>query len=510
MWQIERVTIGHASAKSLTDDDLELLDSAPNEVLDTLEELEEALVARARVDPAAFNAYVLRDEETGEPIFVQPMQQEWQDLVTANKRVLIWSHIESGKTSSLSIGRVLYELSRNPNLRVAIISNTDAQGQKICTTIARYIEQSPELHRVAPHLKRDPTRTWTGHEIFVVRDSNAKDPSVRTLGVHGNILSARVDLLIIDDILDYENTLTANQRNTLYNWFRSTVEGRLTRNARVLCVGTAWHKDDIMHRWAARPEWVAVRYSVIEDGVITWPDRWPLERIEQAKSILGPVEFARSLLCLARTDDESRFKEAWIQTCLDLGEGRPRTHALDFVPPGFRVYTGVDLGVRDRDGSDLTVLFTILVHPENELREVLEIQSGRWNGPDIVDRIHDVHRRYHSIVMVESNAAQQFILDFSKDRSAVPVIPFNTGANKNNPEFGLESLATEMSLQKWLIPARGGVAVDPEIVKWITEMLYYDPKAHTGDRLMASWFAREAARVKKPVGRFGRLSLVNR
>ena len=33
-----------------------------------------------------------------------------------------------------------------------------------------------------------------------------------------------------------------------------------------------------------------------------------------------------------------------------------------------------------------------------------------------------------------------------------------------------------------------------EVLAWIQEMLYYDPEAHTGDRLMASWFAREAAR----------------
>jgi hypothetical protein len=28
----------------------------------------------------------------------------------------------------------------------------------------------------------------------------------------------------------------------------------------------------------------------------------------------------------------------------------------------------------------------------------------------------------------------------------------------------------------------------------VKEVLYYDPKEHTGDRLMASWFAREGAR----------------
>jgi hypothetical protein len=30
------------------------------------------------------------------------------------------------------------------------------------------------------------------------------------------------------------------------------------------------------------------------------------------------------------------------------------------------------------------------------------------------------------------------------------------------------------------------------------EMLFYSPEAHTGDRLMASWFAREGARSFAP------------
>jgi hypothetical protein len=33
-----------------------------------------------------------------------------------------------------------------------------------------------------------------------------------------------------------------------------------------------------------------------------------------------------------------------------------------------------------------------------------------------------------------------------------------------------------------------------EILDWISELLFFDPREHTGDRVMASWFAREGAR----------------
>ena len=488
----------------------DLLNQAPDDLLDQLEEVDQILLERARVDPAAFNAYVLRDEETGARVHMQPMHLEWQQLITDNKRTLIWSHVESAKTSSISVGRVLFELAKNPKLRVLVLSNTTEQAQRICMTAARYIEQSPELHRVAPHLRPDKSNPWTSHQLFVERDSISKDPSIRAAGVGTNILGARVDFLVVDDILDYENTLTRAQRDKMAAWFPATVEGRLTRKAKVVCVGTAWHKDDIMHTWSKSPEWAAYVYSVItEDGEMTWRERWPLERIEAQRRVLGPVEFSRQMICKARSDEESRFKEAWIQGCLGRGEGIDLAYRLLQVPNGYRTYTGVDLGVRVKDGSDLTSIFTIIVHPD-ESREVLECQAGRWDGPEIVKRIFSVHDRYHSIVMVENNAAQQFILDFAVSKRAIPILAFTTGNNKNNHDFGLESIATEMSIGKWIIPSRNGHPATKDLVAWVSEMLFYDPEAHPGDRLMSSWLAREAARFKPKTGKKFADNLVNR
>ena len=468
------------------------------------------LLEQARTDPAVFCSYVLKDEETGASIQTAPLQEEWHDAATQHTRVLIWAHIEAGKTQQMSIGRALFDLGINPNLRIVIVSNTDGQAQKIGATIGRYIEHSPELRAVFPNLRRAKKLPWTSHQLTVERQGNPKDPSIRSCGVHGNILGARIDRLIVDDILDYENTNSAHQRDELKRWFQATLEGRLTKNARVLVVGTAWNVDDIMHTWAKNPLWTCLRYPVMDsDGEPTWSARWSRERIEEKRQALGVIEFHRQLMCTARSGNESRFKLEWINQCLARGDGRGVTYALDHVPSGYATFTGVDLGVSVKDGSDVTCIFTIIVHPD-ETREVLCIEAGRWAGPEIVRRIIQAHYRYHSIVLVENNAAQDFIVQFTKAQSAVPVRAFTTGRNKINPLFGLESLATELANGKWVIPSRGGVATDPEIIKWVSEMLYYDPEAHSGDRLMAAWFAREGARATKPRGRQGALDIVSR
>lgn len=471
--------------------------------------LEKELTEAARWDINAFITAVMRDEKTGLPLDQAPVHETWHQLAEEHDRLLIWSAIEHGKTTQLTIARTLFELGRDPTLRTVIVSNTAGQAQKVLRSIKRYIESSPELHAVFPEL-RPTADNWTSSSITVRRNTMSKDPSVQALGIHGNILGARVDRLYMDDLLDTENTHTARSREDCFLWIQANCLGRLTATARVLIVGTAFHPDDTLHRLARFPGWKAFRYPVLDDqGQPRWPERWWAARIQQVRDTLGPLEFARQLMCVARDDSEARFKKDWIDWCLLRGEGKTLCYGMDKLPPGFKTYTGVDLAVQQKDASDLTCLFTIAVHPAGD-REVLNIESGKWAGPDIVSKIIDHHRRYMSICIVENNAAQDFIVQFARGQFAVPIRPFTTGRNKAHPEFGVESIAAEMAGRKWIIPAHNGQAAHPEIYQWVQDMLFYQPTAHTGDRLMASWFAREGHRLASQRIETGRLDVLSR
>lgn len=456
--------------------------------------LNKELVEAAREDIDAFACVVMRDEKTGLPLDQAPMHSAWHQLADEHDRLVLLAAIESGKSSQLSVTRTLWLLGKDPTLRIGIVSNTSGQSVKLLRTIKRYIESSAELHAVFPHL-RPSEDNWTNQSITVQRPIVSKDPSIQALGIHGNILGSRLDVLIGDDLLDVENTRTAASREDCFRWFQASCLSRLTAKARVLIIGTPFHPDDILHKLAVLPAWKAFRYPVLDnDGKPRWPERWPMERIQQRRAELGPLEFARQLLCIARSDEEARFKKQWIDVCLLRGAGKQLVYGIDKLPPGFKTYTGVDLAVQQKDASDSTCLFSIALHPNGD-REVLNIETGKWGGPEIVSRIIETHRRYMSVCVVENNAAQDFIVQFARGQFAVPIRPFTTGRNKAHPEFGVESMAAEMAGRKWIIPSRGGQAAHPELHQWIQEMLFYQPSAHTGDRLMASWFAREGVRL---------------
>src|SRR5882672_8150014 len=72
--------------------------------------LDRELIEAAREDIDAFITAVMRDEKTGIPLEQAPVHVAWHALAEDNDRMLIWSAIEHGKTTQLSIARTLFSL----------------------------------------------------------------------------------------------------------------------------------------------------------------------------------------------------------------------------------------------------------------------------------------------------------------------------------------------------------------------------------------------------------------
>lgn len=462
------------------------------------------LAEDAREDPVVFSQFVLRDEANGNPIRLAPMHEEWHDILSTHDRVVLWTHTEAGKTSGVSVGRVLWEIGKNPNIRILILSRAAGGAKKIVKSLKNYIENSAEYRMVFPAVvpdKSDTTGLWRDNAFIVRRKSMPKDPTVEACGYGGAVLGGRYDLIIIDDYLDAENTHSDHLRQKFYSWLKSTIENRKTGEGRLWFIGNAWHPEDAMHRYAAEPQTFSKKYPVLVDGESSWLDVWPLARIKKEIENRGPIEARRSLFCDPVPDDERRFKLDYIMRAVINGDGIELAYSLVIVPSGYRTVTGVDVAATKQTSGGETALVTIAVKDATQVRQILDVDAGRWGGPEIVNRIIDVQHRYNSQVLVESNGVQRWLKQFVNDKSAAPVKAFYTGKNKYDPSFGIESLAIEFSQGKWIVPNRGGEtkgmlgSFNPQVKKLLDEMLRYDPQSHTGDRLMALWLAREGARL---------------
>jgi len=427
-------------------------------------------------------------------------------------------HPEVGKTIQLVVYRTLFKLGRNPMLNVAVVGKTEDVATKSVRMMKELIEKSHELGEVFPEMI--PAEPWTESAFTIRRGSISRDPSVLAVGLKGTIISSRVDVLIFDDVLDLSNTQDPEQRKWVLRRIRTFLD-RLSADGVAIFLTNAWHPDDAAHalekegKANPRDGWRCERFPSIdpETGEPTWPEQWPEERLERERVVLGPLDFARAHLCLARDEGESPYDKDAIDAARTMANelGLDLCYATDISDyPGAQIYVGVDLAFTKKKSSNLTSLVALLLWPEDLKRQVLWIDAGRYGSREIRDRVLDFDRRYPGAVfIVENVGAQRWILDIIANQDDLPIadrrlpncIPFRTGTNKAHPQFGVEGIAVEISAGNWIVPDTGPPEAVRQVLELIGEMLYYVRGGHTGDRLMAAWFAREGCRRGALAGR---------
>lgn len=496
--ELEVITRGTIAPKSEPEAELHERDEDPEAAKAHAEALAGARAAVAKLardDFGTFAEYVLRDEETGARIRLRPMHEEMCAGVAKHPFIVVEAHPESGKTNLLIVAYALWRLGRNPNLRIGLISAARDSAKKNLHSIKGYIEKSEALREVFPELK--PGDMWSTEAIIVTRPNVMKDPSIQTLGVHGQIQGSRLDLALGDDLLDMENTRTKTLRIDTSKWFRSVV---LARANECVFLTNTWHPEDLSVELVKERGFAHLQYPIYHrtTNECTWPERWPEAKIQDRKIKIGPLEFARLFLCLPRDEGAQAFTPESIERTLHRGRGRvlvPYLRDQD-VPDDVIIVTGVDLAVTRRMKGAESAFYTVYVHP-NTHRQVIGARSGRWGAREILTNLAEVGDAYGGVAVVEDNSAQKYLIEMANELDldiSIPVLSHTTGKNKIDAELGIDSMAAEFDAGRWILPSgRGGKSastLEPEIRKLKSELEVYDQISHPGDRLMALWIAR--------------------
>lgn len=472
----------------------------------------------ARRKSEVFVEYMMRDEH-GNRFVNAPHHNRIHQGVRQYPRLIILLPPEFGKSQQL-IGLGLHVTGRNtdpqyrddpPRYRGAFIGNSFTDAAKSLRQCKQYIKESDEFHDIWPLCvpATGAAELWSNEAINVARPPNIRlrDPSIQALGAGGPILGSRLDWAICDDIINFNNTQTPTQREQLLNWFKSTVLTRITAGGFVVMLCNSWHVDDLKAT-LEKEGWPVLEEPAIDDaGVPLWPGPWPAERVYRQIEELGELEGPRKMLHKVRDTKSMRFTTDMLLVAKTRGRGIELMEQCD-PGNGYATYTGVDLGVSrtkrhssgGRETSE-TCFFTILIHPSG-VRQVIDIDSGRWTAVEIMNRAVEKHRRYKSICIVENNAAQDLFAQLLEHFTSIPVETYTTGADAAHPEFGLEKIGVEMAQGRWIVPSDKLHRAKGEVYKWEQELYDYRPHLHVGDRVRAGMFAWEGARRTEDAVRF--------
>lgn len=458
-------------------------------------------IERCRKDPNAFMRYAMGFRQA-------KIHRDGHAHISAHHRAMIEFPREHGKTEQFVVGRVLWELGNDTELRIKIICNDDDSATKRIVAIRTHIQHNPRVREVFPHLRPHPEiEVWTKHELIVDRLRIDKDNSVEAYGILGTAVGGRCDLMIFDDVVDFQNAIAKpSMRQMVIDAFSNVWINLLSREGRAIYIATPWHEADLTAYLENHPEWALYKVPIDENLTPIWPEQWPKARLEQRLREILPRAFARGFRLLALSDEDALLRG--ILSCL-----RPDLYRRN-IQAYWRTFTGIDLGHSKRKNKTkkgkerpYSVIFTIAVDPDDN-RWPVDIRRGHWSGPETARQVLEVNAKHTpEAILFENNAYQDTFGDWLKlvdPGVALPLKPFTTGAQKMDEEIGLPGLAAEFDAGKWIIPTEGKTEADLAHDKstlgiWIDEARNW-PAAPLSDTVMASWLAREA--VRRPQARF--------
>ncbi len=164
-----------------------------------------------------------------------------------------------GKSTQASIAYPLWEIARNHNIRILLVSSTAPIAQSFMGHILKEVESNEDYQNwsqaidplgqgVIPGKRKIQKRiqNWSTESMVIERDDlNLKDPTVAAVGLFGSILSRRADIIVVDDVVNQKNSGTKKQREKIKNWIYTTLMPVLVPGGRFIYVGNSWHSHDL-------------------------------------------------------------------------------------------------------------------------------------------------------------------------------------------------------------------------------------------------------------------------
>ena len=246
-------------------------------------------------------------------------------LQSGPKRLQIQAFRGVGK-SWITGAFVLWTLFNNPEKKIMIISASKERADNMSIFLQKLIIETPWLNHLQP--KSDDAR-WS-RISFDVNCSPHQAPSVKSVGITGQLTGSRADLMILDDIEVPGNSMTEMMREKLLQ-LCTEAESILTpkNDSRIMYLGTPQTTFTIYRKLAERNYrpfvWTA-RYprnqkqyegqiapqlqEDIDKGIAPWTptdDRFTEEDLVEREASMGRSNFMLQFMLDTSLSDAEKF-----------------------------------------------------------------------------------------------------------------------------------------------------------------------------------------------------------
>lgn len=166
---------------------------------------------------------------------------------------------------------VCWRLYCDPQYKIMVVSASKPLADSFSTFVKRLIAEMPVLQHLQPRANQRDSNV-----VFDVGPTQAsKDPSVKSVGITGQLTGSRADEILADDIESLNNSATQQARENLKELIKE-FDAILKPGGVITYLGTPQSEDSIYNHLPERGYTIRV-----------WPARIP-ENVEKYKGRLAP------------------------------------------------------------------------------------------------------------------------------------------------------------------------------------------------------------------------------
>jgi len=187
-------------------------------------------------------------------------------LQDSPKRCIIEAFRGVGK-SYITAAYVVHQLLLDPQLKFMVVSASKARADDFSTFTQRIIMELP----ICQHLVAKEGQRWSKIAFDVAPAKASGSPSVKSVGVTGQLTGSRADIIIADDVEVPNNSMTQMMREKLGETVKE-FDAVLKPNGKIIYLGTPQNEMSLYNALITRGYEMRV-----------WPARYPtIERADKA------------------------------------------------------------------------------------------------------------------------------------------------------------------------------------------------------------------------------------
>jgi hypothetical protein len=180
------------------------------------------------------------------------------NLQHGDKRMIIKAFRGVGK-SWITSAYVVWLLYMNPQLNILVVSASKSRSDDFTTFTLRLISEMDILAHLRP--KTDQRQSKISFDVAPAAASHA--PSVKSVGISGQLAGSRADVIVADDIEVPNNSMTQGMRDKLSEAVKE-FDAILKPEGRIIYLGTPQNQESLYNKLPDRGYKVSI-----------WPARYP-------------------------------------------------------------------------------------------------------------------------------------------------------------------------------------------------------------------------------------------